>query len=323
MAAITSRTSSPSARGRVGARGRMKSPKQLGLDSEIRGRMVGVAQKAAAILLDDPEVQHLQEYANVVSIKRLGFNDHGPVHMRTVVLNALSMADLLHKAGIKLSLEADEVGSYEDSIVALMTAGMLHDIGMTVGRADHEHASVELALPLIDRVLREVYGEDIGKRVVVRSMALECIVGHMATQKIHSLEAGLLLVADGCDMEKGRARIPMMIATESRMGDIHKYSASAIEEVRIEKGAKRPVRITVEMKATVGFFQVEEVLLHKIESSPAKPFIELYAGVIGTKSKCYLGCHDAVAPEGSAAPPVPFRARSRRSRSWGKKPGGR
>ena len=43
------------------------------------------------------------------------------------------------------------------------------------------------------------------------------------------------------------------------------------------------------MKATVGFFQVEEVLLHKIDWSPAKPFIELYAGVIGKKMKCYLG----------------------------------
>jgi len=290
----------------------MKSPKQLGLDAEIHrlakaaslgGR--GTAGKAASLLLEDSEIQHLQEYANVVSIKRMGFNDHGPVHMRTVVLNALAMANLLHAAGIRLSLEADEAGSHEDSIVVLLTAGMLHDIGMTVSRADHEHMSVELAIPVIDRVLREVYGGDVGKRVVVRSMALECIVGHMASQRIHSLEAGILLVADGCDMEKGRARIPMMIATESRMGDIHKYSASAIEEVRIEKGEQRPIRITVDMKATVGFFQVEEVLLHKIESSPAKRFIELYAGVMGTKAKCYLGC------EPLDAPAAPDRARGK------------
>jgi metal-dependent HD superfamily phosphatase/phosphodiesterase len=252
----------------------------------------GVVRKAADILLDDAEIQHLQEYANTVSIKRLGFNDHGPVHMRSVVLNALVMAELLHKAGIPLSLAAEDAGSYEDSQVALLTAGMLHDIGMSVGRADHEHAGVQLALPIIERVLGEVYGTDIGKKVVIRSLAIECIVGHMATQKIHSLEAGLLLVADGCDMEKGRARIPMMIATESRMGDIHKYSASAIEDVRIQKGARKPIRITIEMKATVGFFQVEEVLLHKINASPAKPFIELYAGVEDKKMKCYLGCDE-------------------------------
>ena len=297
----------------------MKSPKQVGLEADIlrmvggpvpeqsaqRGRRgqrgqhgqhgeqarparKGTAHRAAEILLHDRETQSLQEYANVVSIKRLGFNDHGPVHMRTVVLNALIMADLLHASGAKLSLEQDEAGTYEDSQVALLCAGMLHDVGMTVGRDDHEHASVELALPLVDRVLREVYGEDIEKRVIVRSMTVECIVGHMATQRIHSLEAGLILIADGCDMEKGRARIPMMIATESRVGDIHKYSASAIEELRIEKGEERPIRITIEMKDTVGFFQVEEVLFRKINSSPVKPLIELYAGVIGKKMKRYL-----------------------------------
>ena len=268
----------------------MKSPKQVGLEKEIRSRLSGLARNAADILMDDAEIQHLQEYANVVSIKRLGYNDHGPVHMRTVVLNAIAMAELMHGAGIALSLEADDAGTYEDSLVALLLAGMLHDVGMSVGRADHEHDGVWLSLPIMDRVLGRVYGEDIGRRVVVRSLAVECIVGHMATQRIHSLEAGLILIADGCDMEKGRARIPMMIATESRVGDIHKYSASAIEQVRIERGVQRPIRITVEMKATVGFFQVEEVLLHKLDWSPAKPFIELYAGVIGKKMKCYQGC---------------------------------
>jgi metal-dependent HD superfamily phosphatase/phosphodiesterase len=274
----------------------MKSPKQIGLENEIRSRLGGIPRAAADVLLEDPEVQHLQEYANVVSIKRLGYNDHGPVHMRTVVLNAIVMAELMHSAGIPLSLESEDAGTYEDSLVALLLAGMLHDVGMTVGRADHEHDGVWIALPIMDRVLARVYGDEVARRVVVRSLAVECIVGHMATQRIHSLEAGLILVADGCDMEKGRARIPMMIATESRVGDIHKYSASAIERVLIEKGGERPIRITVEMKATVGFFQVEEVLLHKIDWSPAKPFIELYAGVIGKKLKCYLGCRSRTEP---------------------------
>ncbi|HVP19696.1 MAG TPA: phosphohydrolase [Spirochaetia bacterium] len=277
----------------------MKSPKQTSLENEIRSRLSGLARTAADILLEDQEIQHLQEYANVVSIKRLGYNDHGPVHMRTVVLNAIDMADLMHRAGKPLSLEADDAGVYEDSLVALLLAGMLHDVGMTVGRADHEHTAVWLGLPIMDRVLARVYGDDTARKVIVRSLAVECIVGHMATQRVHSLEAGLILVADGCDMEKGRARIPMMIRTESRVGDIHKYSASAIEQVRIESGMQRPIRITVEMKATVGFFQVEEVLLHKIEWSPAKPFIELYAGIIGRKLKCYLGCGSGVEMERS------------------------
>jgi metal-dependent HD superfamily phosphatase/phosphodiesterase len=59
-------------------------------------------------------------------------------------------------------------------------------------------------------------------------------------------------------------------------------------ESAIMKGLTGPIRITVQMKATVGFFQVEEVLIGKINSSPVKPFIELYAGIIGKKMKCYL-----------------------------------
>src|SRR5271169_6342070 len=55
----------------------MKSPKQLAVETALRGKVKGLAKKAADILLNDAEIQHLQEYANTVSIKRLGFNDHG------------------------------------------------------------------------------------------------------------------------------------------------------------------------------------------------------------------------------------------------------
>ena len=51
---------------------------------------------------------------------------------------------------------------------------------------------------------------------------------------------------------------------------------------------KKPIRIDIEMSGEVGFFQIEEVLLTKIESSPAKQFVELYAGVQGQEPKCYL-----------------------------------
>ena len=42
------------------------------------------------------------------------------------------------------------------------------------------------------------------------------------------------------------------------------------------------------MSGDVGFFQIEEVLLTKIDASPAKQFVELYAGVAGQQPKCYL-----------------------------------
>lgn len=247
-----------------------------------------LAKRAAEILVNDPEVQHMQDYANVVSIKRLGYNDHGPVHMRQVVLNALRMVDLLTEAGVKLNLEREEVGTLEDSRVAVLVACFLHDVGMSIGREEHEHTAVWIALPIIDRILAQVYPDQLQKRVIARSLVVEGIVGHMGVHRIHSLEAGLVMVADGCDMEKGRARIPMLLATESRMGDIHKHSATAIERVRIGKGEEKPIRIHVEMNASIGLFQVEEVLLKKIDPSPAKPYVELVAERVGGETKRYL-----------------------------------
>lgn len=267
----------------------MKSQKEIALDRVILDMASGREKKLASILLVDPEIQALQEYANSVSIRRLGFNDHGPVHMRKVAINALLMADLLAKAGVKLSLEAEENGSPEDSRSGILAAALLHDVGMSVGRQNHELNSGILAMPIVSRALAEVYPESIEKQVILRSLVLECIEGHMATQRIHSLEAGLILVADGCDMEKGRSRIPMLLNNEPRAGDIHQYSAASIDRVEIGKGDKLPIRISVKMTESVGFFQVEEVLLQKVAMSPAKGFVELEAGVEGEEPRRYLG----------------------------------
>lgn len=239
-------------------------------------------------LLKDQELHEMQEYANTVSIRRLGYNDHGPVHMRQVAYNAIRMLDLLRKAGIRTSLETEEAGNYEDSLCAVFTSAFLHDIGMSIGRDHHEHMSCMLAIPIIDRILPDVFPNALRRRVAIRSVALEGIMGHMGTQRIHSLEAGLILIADGCDMTKGRARIPMILNTASRAGDIHKYSANSIEYVDIKAGTEKPILIDVEMSGDVGFFQIEEVLMPKIDSSPAKKYLELYAGVTGQERKKYL-----------------------------------
>jgi metal-dependent HD superfamily phosphatase/phosphodiesterase len=271
----------------------MRSPKELSLDNKIIEALnalvpPGAALRTMQLLGGDDEIHSLQEYANTVSIKRLGYNDHGPVHMRTVTLNALIMMGLLRKAGIPTSLEAEDAGTFEDSLTAVMLAAMLHDVGMSVGRQDHEVHSLYLSCPIMERILKEAYPADPGRRVMVRSLALEGISGHMGNRTIHSLEAGVILVADGCDMKKGRARIPIALAASPRVGDIHKYSANSIEDVRIQPGKEKPVRIEVLMSSEVGLFQIEEVLLGKIAASTAKKYIELYALVNDNEPKQYL-----------------------------------
>lgn len=268
----------------------MKSVKEIATESKILERLKNfpMCTEIVKYLFADEELQEMQEYANNVSIKRLGYNDHGPVHMKQVASNSIKMLNILHEAGIKTSLEEEEIGSFEDSLCAILIACLMHDLGMMIGRQGHEEMSVRLALPLIDRTLLKFFPDDIHKRVVIKSLAIEAIIGHMSTRKIHSLEAGIILIADGCDMTKGRARIPMALNSTPKAGDIHKYSASAITRVKIYHGENRPIKVDVEMATEVGFFQVEEVLLTKVEASTAKQFVELYAGVTGEDRKRYL-----------------------------------
>ena len=180
------------------------------------------------------------------------------------------------------------MGTFEDSMCGVIMAGMMHDLGMAIGRQEHERMSALLAQPIIDRALKHIYPDNLQKRVIIKSITTEAIVGHMSSRKIHSIEAGVILIADGCDMTKGRARIPMAINTTPKVGDIHKYSANAINKISIQAGNRKPIKIDGEMSGDVGFFQIEEVLLEKINASPAKKYVELYAGVVGQERKCYL-----------------------------------
>lgn len=278
----------------------MKSPKEINVDQKLMTLTKEIIELTAEKdqlpllvikeLIDDPEIEAIQNYANNVSIVRLGFNDHGPVHMRTVCRNALKMLKILSLSGIRTSLEDEQDGSFSDSVTAVILAGFFHDFGMTIGRQDHELYSGILSQPIIDRILYKFLPEkkDLNRRVIIRSMAMEGILGHMGTRRIHSIEAGLILVADGCDMTKGRARIPMELNTKPTVGDIHKYSANSIEKVKIHQGIEKPIQIEVFMSSDVGFFQIEEVLIPKINSSLARDFVELFAGIEGKGLKKYL-----------------------------------
>jgi len=277
-----------------------KSPKEQIIESKITSLIDDMVsrftdgddlpKRLAKILLENDEIKAIQDYANTVSINRLGLNDHGPVHMKIVCRNALKILCLLHEAGIETSLENENAGTFADSVSAVMLASLLHDGGMTIGRKNHELYSGIIAYSLINEILKQVLPDekDVVRRTVICSVAFEGIIGHMGTHPIHSIEAGIILIADGCDMTKGRSRIPLEIPSKPAEGDIHKYSAHSIEKVRIGKGQDCPVMIEIQMKSEVGLFQVEEVLIPKLKSSPAKHLIELYACVEGEEVKRYM-----------------------------------
>jgi len=262
--------------------------KEQSLEKALLDRATGRVHDALALLLGDEEVYLYHSYANSVSVRRLGYNDHGPVHARITTYNALKILQRLHVAGVETSLEAEQVGTFEDSQVAVVLGCFLHDMGMAVTREDHEWHSIRLADPFIVRILGELYPADAAARVVLRSLAHEVIVGHMGHARIHSVEAGTVLVADGTDMTRGRSRIPMNMAHDPAVGDMHRYSAGSITRVEIGDGDPKPVRITIRMEDRTGLFQVEEVLMGKVKQSPIMRHLEICAIVGEQEPMFYL-----------------------------------
>ncbi len=249
----------------------------MSLNQQILELLPNSLRAIGKSLLYDKEIEARQDYANTVSIKRLGYNDHGDVHMRIVVLNAIRMALILQKRGIALTLEREGIGTAEDSLFVLLVSGLLHDIGMGITRTMHEHYTAWLMKDRIQRVVTEYEPDHLFKRIAIETMIYECLIGHMGTIQTFSYESGLILIADGCDMAEGRARIPLLIDSPSKRGDIHKYSAHAIDKVDIRAGDDCPIYICVSIIESAGFFQIEEVLLPKLAMSPARGFCKVQA----------------------------------------------
>lgn len=264
------------------------SPKQVELNNALLSKTTGKVHALLAEILEDEEVYQYHSWANVVSVRRLGYNDHGPVHARISTYNALKILRLLAENGRPPSLVEEEVGTLEDAEIAVAMGCFLHDIGMGVARDMHEWHSIHLANPIITRYLDKLYAAGDPMKAAVRALTHEVIVGHMAKVRIHSVEAGVVLVADGTDMSKGRSRVPEMLSLDPVVGDMHRFSAHAIKRVEIKKGESKPVRISVLMENTTGLFQVEEVLMTKVKASPIMGDIEVQALVGDDPPRFYL-----------------------------------
>ncbi len=224
------------------------------------------------------EIDSLLEMSNIVMIVRCDYNDHGKVHAMLTLLNSLRIIDILGTA----SMVRDKIGTLEDAKVAVMLGSYLHDIGNAVNRFEHETLSVILAKPFVEEILSLVYRGDENKKQKIAATVYDCIYSHMGTHSAESIEAGVVATADGCDMEKGRARIPYKLGKS----DIHKLSALAIDKVKIVAGEAKPVRIEVEMNNPAGVFQIEEILLRKIDGTGFRGYVEVVAKV-GRKTIIY------------------------------------
>ena len=221
----------------------------------------------------DSQLKTWWHVANVNATVRLEINDHSWVHIQIITNIALKLLRQLMKHGVTPSVVADYGLTNEDAEVVVVLSALLHDVGMSVHRRQHEDFSLFLSEPKLRELLSDVYDEP--ERTVVVSEVLQAIISHRADGEPLALEAGVLRVADALDMAKGRSRIPFERGSVS----IHALSAAAIDEVRIGDGQTRPVMVEILMNNSSGIYQVDGLLRPKLRGSGLEPYVEVVARI--------------------------------------------
>lgn len=228
----------------------------------------------------DDELYALWLAANVNAVERLGMTDHGPVHVKIVMNIAVKLLRMLVEHGVEPSVVANYGMTPEEAEVVVMLAALMHDLGMSIHRKDHEEFSLFVAQPKIRELLDGIY--DVRTATILRAEILHAIIGHRSGGRPLTLEAGIVRVADALDMAKGRSRISMGI---ERTMSIHSISAAAIEAVHLEHGEEKPVRLRIEMSNSAGIFQLDELFREKLSGSGLEPYVEVEALIEGEEEK--------------------------------------
>ena len=229
----------------------------------------------------DPEVRGWWHMAQLNS-ERLAMSDHSWVHVQIVLNIALRLLRLLVKGGAVPAMVDDHGMRDRDAEVVVAAGALLHDVGMSIHRADHEAFSLFLAERKLRELLTGVYPD--GERTIVIAECLHAIIGHRRRGEPYTVEAGVVRVADALDMAHGRSRIPV----EAGQIGIHSISAAAIDSIDIAAGENKAVRIEIAMNNSAGVFQVDDLLATKLRGTPLADHVEVVATVEGEAEKRLL-----------------------------------
>ena len=220
---------------------------------------------------DDPEITTYLDAQNVNPVKRKGYNDHGAKHIEIVRNRALRLYELLKRGGVEFNGAADQGLDEADEAVVIALAATLHDIGHVVHRDSHAYYSIPLAADVLDRILPEFYPTEDAVRV--KGEALHAILCHHTEEDPLTTEAGVIRVADGLDMERGRSRLPY----ERGGRGINTISSQAIESVTLQEGDDRSVLVEIEMGNAAGVYQVDNLLKEKLHQSGIEDVVRIVA----------------------------------------------
>ena len=226
-------------------------------------------RKVMELVNADDDLYALWTAANVNAVERLNMTDHGPVHVKIVMNIAVRMLRLLVEAGVQPGVVTNYDMEATDAEVIVALAALLHDVGMSIHRADHEGYSLFIADSKLREILPEIYPPRVA--TVIRADIQHAIISHRSGGKPLTLEAGIVRIADALDMAKGRSRIPFEAGSLS----IHSVSAAAIDSVSNERGTAKPIAIVIEISNSAGLFQLDQLLLSKLQGSGMQGHLEI------------------------------------------------
>ena len=243
-------------------------------DRAIRADLIDFPKALAAYeaLSHDSEAIANWDMANYITVRKLGYNDHGRVHSWVTGAASLAILELLLENGVRGDVLESGTGDVDDTYLVVLIGTMLHDIGNQVHRQAHESFGVVLAMPILERLLTPIYS-DVALRTKIRGFILHSINCHDLNPAPLTLEGGITAVADGTDITKGRGRKAFALGKV----DIHSVGALAVDQVVISRGTDKPIEINVSMNNSAGIFQVEETLAKKVINSPIAKYINLTA----------------------------------------------
>jgi len=230
------------------------------------------AQKMWEILTSDDEVIASWRMADYIATKKLGMNDHGETHAKITAASALTMLSLLEGSALEPDVITGGFGDSDDAALVVLTAMLFHDLGNMIHREDHADLSITLALPLLNRILPDIYENPV-KLTAIRALILSSMYSHHGEPKPITIEAALVCIGDSTDMTKGRGRA----AFEQGSISIHSVSALSIEHVDIRRGKEKPIEILITMSNSAGIYQVQEILAPKVRAGPLAEYVDVIA----------------------------------------------
>jgi hypothetical protein len=244
------------------------STSQIKISVPVNGN--SLLERVLTSINSNREIKTLWRVMNVNAIERLGYTDHGPMHFNIVANYGLQIARIFEDKGFKFSIVKEFGLTNNHAEVVIFLACIMHDLGMSIHRVNHEQFSLFIARDFLKEILNFM---PIEEKTVVISETLHAIISHShgSAGKTSTIEGGIVRIADALDMSKGRSRIPY------NMGkiDIHSVSANAIESVTVKEGTKTAVDIKIVMTTEAGVFQVDDFIEEKLEVSGLNKYIDV------------------------------------------------